>query len=241
MGHRHTCGCVALTWGGGLLFVASLAYGIWVYMVRLGTVPDESGVAPVVAVSMNLVLFLLFASHHSLMARSAPKAWISRIVGPRSERAVYVWVASLLFFGMCALWQPVAGYAWRLHSPWAWIGRGLQLMGLLVLVRAVRSLEILHFAGIRRESPPTAPAREITPLTTAGPYGWVRHPIYLGTLLVLGGTPDMTLGRFTFVAATAAYLAVAVRWEERSLVDSFGDAYVRYQRQVRWRILPFIY
>jgi len=32
-----------------------------------------------------------------------------------------------------------------------------------------------------------------------------------------------------------------VPWEERSLVRAFGDDYVRYQRDVRWRIIPFIY
>ena len=34
---------------------------------------------------------------------------------------------------------------------------------------------------------------------------------------------------------------VAVPWEERSLVRAFGDEYIRYQRAVRWRMIPFIY
>ena len=40
---------------------------------------------------------------------------------------------------------------------------------------------------------------------------------------------------------TSLYLAVAIPWEERSLVRAFGDSYERYQRQVRWRILPYVY
>ena len=44
-----------------------------------------------------------------------------------------------------------------------------------------------------------------------------------------------------FAVITSMYLVVAVPWEERSLVRSFGEDYVRYQRQVRWRIIPFVY
>lgn len=248
MSRLHTLGLRALAWGGGLLFVASLCYGVWVYAVRLVEVPDGTSVAPAVAVAVNLLLFLLFASHHSLMARSAAKVWISRIVGPGFERSVYVWVASLLFLGMCALWQPIAGHAWQLHSPWNWLGRAVQVIGLLIIVRAAPTLRLLAFAGIRPSSSasPAAPQSaqreaDLVVLTTEGPYDWVRHPIYLGTLLLLAGTPDMNLGRFAFVVATAVYVVVAVRWEERSLVESFGEAYVRYQRRVRWRIVPFVY
>ena len=44
-----------------------------------------------------------------------------------------------------------------------------------------------------------------------------------------------------FAAITTLYLVVAIPWEERSLVGSFGEEYLRYTRLVRWRIIPFIY
>ena len=47
--------------------------------------------------------------------------------------------------------------------------------------------------------------------------------------------------RLTFAVLTSLYLAIAIPWEERSLVAAFGDAYRRYQQQVRWRMIPFIY
>jgi len=37
------------------------------------------------------------------------------------------------------------------------------------------------------------------------------------------------------------YLVVAVPWEERSLGQSFGEAYDQYARRVRWRIIPYLY
>jgi protein-S-isoprenylcysteine O-methyltransferase Ste14 len=51
----------------------------------------------------------------------------------------------------------------------------------------------------------------------------------------------MTLGRFTFALVSTAYLALAIPWEERSLVATFGPEYREYQRQVRWRMVPGLY
>jgi protein-S-isoprenylcysteine O-methyltransferase Ste14 len=51
----------------------------------------------------------------------------------------------------------------------------------------------------------------------------------------------MTGDRLAFAVLTSAYLVIAIPWEERSLVRSWGDEYRRYQRRVRWRLIPFIY
>jgi protein-S-isoprenylcysteine O-methyltransferase Ste14 len=69
----------------------------------------------------------------------------------------------------------------------------------------------------------------------------VRHPLYFGWVLAVLGTAHMTGDRLAFGAITTLYLLLAIPWEERSLTRSFGDDYTRYQRKVRWRIVPFIY
>ena len=78
-------------------------------------------------------------------------------------------------------------------------------------------------------------------LQIAGPYRWVRHPLYLGWLLMVFGAAHMTGDRMAFAAATTGYLIVAIPWAERSLRQSFGDRYDRYIRDVKWRMIPFIY
>ena len=55
------------------------------------------------------------------------------------------------------------------------------------------------------------------------------------------GAPHMTGDRLAFAAITTAYLIVAIPWEERSLRQSFGDAYAATSADVRWRMIPFIY
>ena len=79
------------------------------------------------------------------------------------------------------------------------------------------------------------------PLETPGLYGFVRHPFYFAWLLIVFGTPHMTMTRLTFAVMSTAYLAFAIPFEERGLIDVFGDEYRRYQRQVRWRMIPGVY
>jgi protein-S-isoprenylcysteine O-methyltransferase Ste14 len=74
-----------------------------------------------------------------------------------------------------------------------------------------------------------------------GPYRIVRHPLYLGWIVSVFSTHHLTGDRLAFAVMTSLYLVIAVQWEERALLESFGAAYTRYQRQVRWRIVPFVY
>jgi len=59
--------------------------------------------------------------------------------------------------------------------------------------------------------------------------------------LIVFGIPDMTWTRFTFAAVSSAYLAVAIPFEERALVEAFGQTYREYQRKVRWRLIPGVW
>ena len=41
--------------------------------------------------------------------------------------------------------------------------------------------------------------------------------------------------------ATTVYLFLAIPWEEQSLEREFPSAYAAYKRQVRWRVIPYVY
>jgi len=223
-----------VAWSGGGAFVGSLLYCIGCYTWRFGD-PDAGSGRIVVPVCVDLALFVAFAGHHSLFARPRWRARI-RGVGPADlERPLYVWVASLLFVAVCAAWEPVAGVAWRA----AGLGRVLlgagQVAGAALTVLAARRLDVLALAGIR----PT-PRPEPASLDTHGPYGFVRHPIYVGWLLLVWCVPVMTGTRLAFAVISTAYLVVAVPLEERDLARTFPE-YGAYRRRVRWRMLPGVY
>ena len=123
--------------------------------------------------------------------------------------------------------------------PWPWKGAclALQAAGVWLTLRSAGVIDPLELAGIRQVlgtvRPPT--------FKVFGPYHLVRHPIYLGWALMTFGTPRMTGTRLSFAVISTAYLMLAIPFEERSLVEGFGDEYRAYQRTVRWRMIPGMY
>ncbi len=218
-----------VVWIGGALFVVALAWCAWWYLVTAGESRPYTGAA---AIAVDTCLFALFALHHSLFARDAARRWLNR-VPQELRRSIYVYVASALLIVVCAAWQPIGGDLYR-AGRLGLVHIAVQIAGVWMIAKAVAKIDPLELAGIRA-------ARAAEPLQTSGPYRWVRHPLYLGWVLVVFATPHLTGDRLAFAAVSTAYLMIAVPWEERSLVAAFGDDYVRYQRDVRWRMIPFIY
>lgn len=72
-------------------------------------------------------------------------------------------------------------------------------------------------------------------LTTSGPYGYVRHPLYLGTMVAFLGIPFI-VGVYWLAFVVVAVVLPPYYWrialEERELGRRFGDAYEAYRRAV---------
>ena len=65
-----------------------------------------------------------------------------------------------------------------------------------------------------------------------GLYRYVRHPLYLFTLLLIWGTSRLSTDRLLFNVLWTAWIVVGTKLEERDLLVDFGPAYRRYQAQV---------
>jgi methanethiol S-methyltransferase len=221
----------AFVWAGGAAFVGSLALTAWWYSVWLGQPAAFAGWRPVL---FNTLLFSGFALHHSLLARPSIKTAMARVFPERLLRSIYVWLASLLLTLVCLMWRRVGGEVFHDTGGFAILHTGAQIAGLGLIALSVRAIDGLELAGIRI-------ATRRGNLQIGGPYHLVRHPLYLGWILMVFGAAHLTGDRFAFAAISSLYLMLAVPWEERSLERDFGDEYRRYQRQVRWRIIPYLY
>jgi protein-S-isoprenylcysteine O-methyltransferase Ste14 len=80
-------------------------------------------------------------------------------------------------------------------------------------------------------------------VTRTGLYRFVRHPSYLGLLLVflaIGLHSRDWLGMVVVLVPTTAALLYRIHIEEAALVEAFGDEYVAYSKATK-RLLPGVY
>ena len=223
-------------WIGALVFAVSLASFVFIYgyRLRIPATPTAESVWP--AIVLDVALFTVFALHHSVMARTGAKAWITRTVPGDLERSLYVWVASVMFLAVCWLWRPLPGAAWIMTGPVTWVMYAVQVAGILLTERAARFIGVWELAGVRQPNHDRPVEFKVT-----GPFGLVRHPIYLGWVMIVFAAPAMTYSRLLFAVISTMYLVAAIPWEEASLVEAFGDKYRAYQRHVKSRLLPGIW
>ena len=225
---------------GAGLFVLSLSYFVYRYWTVFGMRADGPLRPP--AVVWNVVLFSVFALHHSVFARERSRHALTQALGPL-ERSFYVGLASLLFIAVCWLWLPLSGVIWDVGGAARLILLFLQIGGLIFSVYSAAAIDIWELAGVRQldSQPPTPNSQKEFEFKTTGPYGLVRHPIYLGWFLIVFAVGTMTMTRFVFAVVSCIYLLVAIPFEERSLRQSSNGAYDRYMKQVPRKLLPGVY
>ena len=208
------------------LGMAVLAYSAaWLGDFALPTTVDSAGVNfTVTALLINLALVLMFAVQHSVMARPWFKAAWTKIIPAQTERATYILTSSIAMFAMMWYWQPMGGDIWRLEGTALTIMYVVYGIGWFVLVSSTFFLNHFDLFGLRqawlhlRGKPYTH-----IPFRTPGYYKLVRHPIYVGWLIVIWAAPAMTVTHLAFAVLTTIYIVMAIPYEERDLEEMLPE------------------
>jgi protein-S-isoprenylcysteine O-methyltransferase Ste14 len=80
-------------------------------------------------------------------------------------------------------------------------------------------------------------------IVEAGPYRYIRHPAYSGTLISMLGIALGMNHWLSLAAALAGFLIghlYRIRVEEQALIASIGKAYEEYMRRTK-RLIPFVF
>jgi protein-S-isoprenylcysteine O-methyltransferase Ste14 len=182
--------------------------------------------------------FVAWAVVHSLTASLRCKNWVRRTLGPWTDRwyrlayVTFSGISGLPLLLMVAFLPNRTLYI--VPSPWRWLMIGGQVLALVALVGAVFQTGPSYFLGLSQLLAERSTQAET--LQVRGFYCWVRHPLYLFSIIFLWLTPAMTVNLLTFYVLITLYFAIGSFHEESRLRFEFGDAYRDYQRQVPWLI-----
>jgi protein-S-isoprenylcysteine O-methyltransferase Ste14 len=229
--------------------IAAFVYGVACYVVCLATFLytaaflGDFGVSKSIdagpqspffhALAINLFLLGLFALQHSVMARQSFKALWTRIVPVPVERSTYVLFSSAAMFLLFWKWQPMGGVIWNVGSaPGRMALYVLYAAGWVTIFAASFLIDHFDLFGLRQVwLNLRGHAYTSLGFRTPGIYRYVRHPLYVGWLLVFWSAPKMTSAHMVFALATTAYILIAIQFEERDLVRFHGE-YAEYRSHV---------
>jgi methanethiol S-methyltransferase len=238
--HERPSAALVYAWSG-----AAVMWGFWVSFVIFLTEPraliswwplptiDRTGAAThsLVAAIVDLGLVVLFGLQHSMMARPWFKERVIQRMPGAFERCTYVHMANLALFALIMLWQPIPIDVWRvdhkLLQQMLWV---LFAGGWVILFFGAWSFGIGELLGLPQMRawqdgrPPPA-----TRLKTGRLYRWLRHPMYVGVLLGVWATPRMSIGHLLLALGLTGYVLIAMRYEERDLLQRFGARYGRWR------------
>lgn len=121
------------------------------------------------------------------------------------------------------------------HSWPVWLGLLMIITGLYIRISAIRYLGRYFTANVQ--------SVEAHRLITDGPYSTVRHPSYLGALLILTGFPVL-LGSLPCFLLSCILMLIAyhkrIKVEETLLMELFREDYKQYQQNT-YRIIPYVW
>jgi protein-S-isoprenylcysteine O-methyltransferase Ste14 len=187
-------------------------------------------VGPWEAGLIDVALITLFGTQHSVMARPWFKQSVMASMPRAYERGTYVHLANAALFALIILWQPIQTEVWSIRggllddAVWAAFAAGW-----IILFLGAWSFGIGDLLGLAQMRAWVTGREYCQKLKTGRLYRWLRHPMYVGVLLGVWATPRMSLGHLLLALGLTAYVLIAMRYEERDLIATYGSRYLAWR------------
>jgi protein-S-isoprenylcysteine O-methyltransferase Ste14 len=173
--------------------------------------------------------WLFFGALHSMLIHLTIRRELQKIlrVDDQTYKLFYALISVVSLF-TCVLVTLLSHGKWVLRPDWfTFVSGAVLILGSFYLMRlSFKNYSLMVFIGLQPESK--------SKLKYGGMNRFVRHPLYLSTVLMLIGImafwPSDVI--FTTCLILIAYTLIGARLEERKLIAQFGKAYLDYMREV---------
>ena len=194
--------------------------------------------------ALILIATILFGVTHSILANPTIKQRIQHRMRHQAYhglyRIIYNGIASIQL-GVILLW------VWQDQSSVWVVPDSLRIVFLIVqigsiigIVISLLQIDLGHFTGITQLMEwiqnKEELAQEQETLQTGGLYRFMRHPLYLFSIIFLWAFPMMSARYVVFAIVVTAYFLIGSRIEEKQMLIRFGDAYRDYQESTSWML-----
>ena len=186
------------------------------------------------ALIINIFLFVIFGIQHSGMARKGFKKWLTGFLPKAVERSTYIVFSNIALMTVLYFWEPMGGVIWYFESTFARQAIiAIYIFGWALVLFSSFLINHFHLFGLQQTwgyfiNKNYNDDHFVTPWI----YTVIRHPLYVGWFILVWAAPTLTVAHLVFSLCCTLYIYIGVRFEEKDLVDDFGDSYKTYQSNV---------
>ncbi len=190
-----------------------------------------------------IFLCTLYAVIHSLLASEKIKKIVSKKTGKLFAfyRFFYV-VTSILFLYFLIDFAPTLdNVIFDLKYPFDIIMIGIQLLTIIGFYWSARYVCIKEFLGlaqIARFFSGSFSENDHSLFCYRGPYKFTRHPFNFFIIIYLLARPFMDLQYLILCVCAVIYFYIGSYYEEKKLINKFGNDYLDYMSKVP-KIIPY--
>ena len=193
-----------------------------------------------VDVLIIIFLFALFGYSHSLLASNKIKRFAVSYAGNYIAfyRLVYNILSTVTVYALFKILPHPDIIIYDLKYPYDFIILVLQFISLAGFIWSLKFINVKEFLGVSQierwfnNQYDVNELDENLTLRIRGAYRFMRHPLYFFSIMFLLFRPVMDIFYLTCLICIIIYFYIGSYYEEKRLIEKFGEEYIKYKKEV---------
>jgi len=193
-----------------------------------------------VDVLIIIFLFALFGYSHSLLASNKIKRFAVSYAGNYIAfyRLVYNILSTVTVYALFKILPHPDIIIYDLKYPYDFIILVPQFISLAGFIWSLKFINVKEFLGVSQierwfnNQYDVNELDENLTLRIRGAYRFMRHPLYFFSIMFLLFRPVMDIFYLTCLICIIIYFYIGSYYEEKRLIEKFGEEYIKYKKEV---------